>query len=57
MNYRENKTENKKNRTSVSGIIYAIRVPEKGKEQKNIIFISNQHFFSQMLRCLRDAIL
>lgn len=38
MNYRENKTENKKNRISVSGIIYAIRVPEKGKEQKNIIF-------------------
>lgn len=38
MNYRENKTENKNNRTSVSGIIYAIRVPGKGKVQKNIIF-------------------
>ena len=38
MNYRENKTENKKSRTLVSGLIYVIRVPGKGKEQKNIIF-------------------
>ena len=38
MNYSEKKTENKKNKTSVSGLIYVIRVPEKGNGAEKYYF-------------------